>query len=127
MKYLFVVLGITGAIAPFTPSLAQTPQVEPRAGQQSGRSLLVTPVELNQPESLKQTASPLTPNQLTNIANSIQAHPAQQKSENSVIPNSLIPRNLIRTPSKPLSDTHPLEMFQPPVPNRSFGINLNQF
>lgn len=131
MKSAFtLLLGGIGAIAVLAPVWAQSTDasrpVVPQATLPQGQSVLLNtqPLEIG-PGQTRHAISGLDTTTLNTVANSIQAHPSSSASEGEISP-SLIPKDLFRTPSKLLSDTHPLETFQPPAPNQSFGINLNR-
>jgi len=122
-----VLLGFVSAIALPESALAQLPNAGTSDGQRASQTLVTSPVTIDQSNTPKQNSTKLNSSQLNNIADSIRVRPAKQTPESSVIPGNLIPKDLIRTPSRPNSDTNPLEVFQPPNPSRGLGINLNQF
>ena len=120
-----ILVGLAGAIAPLAPAFAQTPGSQSGITQGQSELLITEPVAITQSVTKQKNAS-LDAQKLGNVANSIQAQPGKKNADDSVISDNLIPKDLFRVPSKPLSDSHPLEVFQPPAPNRSFGINLNR-
>lgn len=121
---LILVLGSLGAIAMLHPVCAQSISAATGMESLSPSGLLTTqPLEIEQRHSQQLTGLDITT--LNTVANSIQGNPAKQKSDDG-IPSNLFPTDLFHTSSRVLSETHPLEVFQPPAPNRSFGINLNR-
>ncbi|MDX2243260.1 MAG: hypothetical protein NW224_21480 [Leptolyngbyaceae cyanobacterium bins.302] len=123
----FVVLGLVSAIVPVTPALSQSPEMLSSAEPQNQSELLTTyPLTVERSKSVDQPSTVFDANKLSRIADSIQANPVTGESGSSPRSSSPIPKDLFHVPSKVLSDTHPLEMFQPPAPNQSFGINLNR-
>uniref|UniRef100_A0A832H3U3 Porin n=1 Tax=Oscillatoriales cyanobacterium SpSt-402 TaxID=2282168 RepID=A0A832H3U3_9CYAN len=122
---LNVLLVLATAIAPISPAIAQVEEAPlSTTVHKQTDSLLAEPLEIGQsPASSHRSA--LNPERLTNVAGSIQAKPGNNL-EPAGIPSDLIPKDLIRTSSKPLSDSHPLEVFQGSAPNPSVGINLNK-
>lgn len=123
MKYgLTLLLGGLGAIAVLPSVGAQTVSSPAGTVTLPQSSLLTTqPIEIQQVRSGQ--LSGLDATTLNSVANSIQAYPVKPDGG---MPNTIIPADLIHTPSRVLPETHPLETFQPPAPNRSVGINLNR-
>jgi len=122
---LTLFLGWMGAIAVLQPGFAEPVSSSSNVVSLQQSSLLTTqPLEIEQIQT-RHTQPGLDTTTLNSVANSIQANPAKS-SDNGGIPSNLFPTDLFHTPSKVLSETHPLEAFQPPAPNRSFGINLNR-
>jgi hypothetical protein len=121
---LILVLGGLGAIALAQPTWAQSIStahgMEPLA---PSRLLTTQPLEIEQRQSQQLTGLDTTT--LNSVANSIQGDPAKQNKK-GVMPSTPFPADLFHAPSRVLEETHPLEVFQPPAPNRSFGINLNR-
>ncbi|EKQ69762.1 hypothetical protein OsccyDRAFT_2407 [Leptolyngbyaceae cyanobacterium JSC-12] len=128
MKYGLYALWVLAVamIAPLSPAIAQVAE-EPisAAVQKQTDSFFAKPLEIGQSEASSSHHSSATRERLTSVANSIQAKPDNSSAQPSVS-SDLIPRDLIRTSSKVLSDSHPLEVFQSSTPNRSVGINLNK-
>lgn len=115
-----VLLSLVSTIAVVSPAFSQTPETFPVANAQTQSALLVTqPAAIDEPASMERVRSPWDANRLNNIANSIQAYPGAKGSD-------ILSKDLFHAPSRVLSDDHPLEVFQPPAPNQSFGINLNR-
>lgn len=128
MKSAFaVLLGVMGAIVPIHAAFSQVPE-SPLLTEPQSQSLFLTtqPIALKGMTSVENTRSPWSTARLNSVANSIQSNPAAAETQDSVIPSNFIPKDLFHTPSRILSESHPLEVFQPPAPNQSFGINLNR-
>lgn len=118
-----LLLGCAGMLVGLAPSFAQVGQV-PIAPQSQSDLLTTQPLAIER--SATTDRSSFDQGRLSNVADSIQANPTKPQPQRQVIPDSLIPRDLIRTPVRILNDNHPLEDFLPPAPNQSFGINLNR-
>lgn len=115
-------LGLTGVALAATPGWAQPmDETIARTPQNQSDLLLTQPASVNRAETTGDRINPAT---LNTVANSIQANPS--RNQDSVIPDNIIPKDLIHVPSKLFSDSHPLEQFQNVEPNRSVGINLNR-
>lgn len=127
MKHGLLFLLLLGAtIASVSPAIAQVEEtpLSPTIHKQTD-SLLTEPLEVGQSTSAKNRSSSPNLDRLAQVANTFQARPASEP-ERSSTPTNLIPKDLIRTSSKLLSDSHPLEVFQSSTPNPSVGINLNK-
>ncbi len=124
MKCVLIgLLGGLGAIAVLPSVGAQTVSSPTGMVTRPQSSLLTTqPIEIQQVRTGQ--LSGLDATTLNSVANSIQAYPV--KPDGGGMPSTIIPADLIHTPSRVLPETHPLETFQPPAPNRSVGINLNR-
>ncbi|MBF2028259.1 MAG: hypothetical protein IGS48_16085 [Oscillatoriales cyanobacterium C42_A2020_001] len=127
MKYgLNVLLVLVATIAAVSPAIAQVEEAPLSSTvHKQTDSLLTEPLEVGQSQVATNRSSSLNLDRLTKVAKTIQAKPASE-SEGSAIPSNLVPKDLIRTSSKPLSDSHPLDVFQSSTPNPSVGINLNK-
>ncbi|NJP09854.1 MAG: hypothetical protein HC866_10485 [Leptolyngbyaceae cyanobacterium RU_5_1] len=131
MKHLLpVVIGFSGAIAVNSATLADEMNAAVPAGYNQNR--LYTSEALTAPsvsvertdDSLRQTnRSPYNKIKLNDVANSIQVKRPQ--SRNTGIPKDLIPKDLIRTPSRS-SNLNPIEFFQVPPLDPSVGINIGR-
>lgn len=119
-RVLTLVISGLGAIALTAPVSAQA--VNAQSDRLGAAALSVDPTPT------RKSATGLDSTTLNAVANSIstQVSPANANPGDRPIPDNLIPEGLIRTPSRILPETHPLEAFQPPAPNRSVGINLNR-
>lgn len=126
-RALFVGLGLAYAIAPVRPAFSQSPEVLSSTDHQKQSEFLMTyPLTIERSKSVNPSNILFDANKLSSVADSIQANPAIKASQNTPFSGSIIPKDLFHVPSKVLADTHPLEIFQPPAPNQSFGINLNR-
>ncbi|MDX2230016.1 MAG: hypothetical protein NW220_10280 [Leptolyngbyaceae cyanobacterium bins.349] len=125
MKDVFAgLLTVCGFFSALPPAFGQVPEMLPGSGPTPSGTLIIEPLERSRSPQVGPDHATLNANQLSAVANSIRANPNLEPT------NSLgggIPKDLFRTPSQLLPDSHPLEVFQPPAPNRSFGVNLSGF
>lgn len=126
MKRLLIIsVGLLGAIAPVAPVAAQIDVASFSTGQNQSQLLMTDPLTPAQSKNRATNVNSTNVDRLNQVAKSIHAKSDAVSSEESALPNLPIPKDLFRTPSKLLPDSHPLEVFQTYKPDPSLGINFN--
>jgi hypothetical protein len=123
---LIVCLALAGMLSSTSSALCQVPKTLSPDGQRQSDLLTTAPLGMPPAASSGQQNSALDAAQLNTLAKSINTASGQGSVSSGSV-GSLIPKDLFHTSSKLLSDTHPLEVFQPPASNPSFGVNLGGF